>query len=143
VDKLSEYFSNYNSELELETNQEMSYMLKVLPSTLKSELAQVLYKDALFVNNFLKNRDDNFYSKYLEELKSERFNKGDIIAKAGNKLDYVYFIMSGVVQNVTSKRFFEAGQMINHECFIKKTEITQDYIAETDVTAVKYERQIF
>ena len=97
MDKLSEYFSNYNSELELETNQEMSYMLKVLPSTLKSELAQVLYKDALFVNNFLKDRDDNFYSKYLEELKSERFNRGDIIAKAGNKLDYVYFIMSGVV----------------------------------------------
>ena len=33
--------------------------------------------------------------------------------------------------------------MINHECFIKKTNITQDYIAETDVTAVKYDRQTF
>ena len=102
----------------------MSYMLKVLPSTLKSELAQVLYKDALLVNNFLRNRDDNFYAKYLEELKTERFSKGDIIAKSGNKVENVFFIMSGVVQNLNSKRYFESGQMINHECFIKKTGIT-------------------
>ena len=92
------------------------------------------------VNQFLRNRDDNFYAKYLEELKTERFARGDIIAKSGNKVDSVFFIMSGVVQNQTSKRFFESGQMINHECFIKKTGITQDYVAETDVTAVKYDK---
>ena len=36
VDKLTDHFSNYNPEMELETNQEMSYMLKILPSTLKT-----------------------------------------------------------------------------------------------------------
>mmetsp|Transcript_5915 Transcript_5915/g.10087 ORF Transcript_5915/g.10087 Transcript_5915/m.10087 type:complete len:219 (+) Transcript_5915:144-800(+) len=121
----------------------MSYLLKILPSTLKTQLAKFLYNDAIQVNRFLEDRDDNFYSKYLEELKSERFVKGDMIAKSGNRADFVYFIMNGVVHNLTTDRYFEAGQMINHDCIIQKTSITQDYIAESDVSALKYERETF
>jgi len=87
----------------------MSYMLKILPSTLKTQLAKFLYQDAILVNRFLQDRDDNFYSKYLEELKSDRFNRGDTIAKTGNKADFVYFIMNGVVKNISTGRFFESG----------------------------------
>ena len=93
----------------METNQEMSYLLKILPSTLKTQLAIFLYQDAIFVNRFLQDRDDKFYSKYLEELKSQRFVQGDVIAKTGNKPENVYFIMNGVVYNSTTKRYFEAG----------------------------------
>ena len=99
MDKLTNYFANYNADLELETNQEMSYLLKILPSTLKTQLAKFLYQDAITVNRFLQDRDDNFYSKYLEELKSERFVKGDVISKIGNRVENVYFIMNGVVCN--------------------------------------------
>ena len=87
----------------------MSYLLKILPSTLKTQLAIYLYQDAIIVNRFLQKRDDNFYSKYLEELKTQRFAKGDVIAKTGNKAENVYFIMSGIVHNANTNRYFEAG----------------------------------
>ena len=77
----------------------MSYLLKILPSTLKTQLAKFLYQDAIMMNRFLQDRDDNFYSKYLEELKTQRFMKNDVISKAGNKAEYVYFIMNGVIHN--------------------------------------------
>jgi predicted PurR-regulated permease PerM len=53
VEKLTSYFTNYNSDIEYETNQEMSYLLKILPATLKTQLAKFLYQDAIFVNRFL------------------------------------------------------------------------------------------
>jgi hypothetical protein len=109
VDKLVNYFNNYNADLEIETNQEMSYLLKILPSTLKTQLAKFLYQDAIKVHRFLDDRDDNFYSRYLEDLKSDRFVKDDIIAKKGNTPDFVFFIMNGVVHNQTTNRYFEAG----------------------------------
>ena len=132
-----------NAELELETNQEMSYLLKILPSTLKTQLAKFLYQDAILVNRFLQDRDDNFYSKYLEELKQERFVKGDVISKIGNRVENIYFIMNGVVLNKTTNRYLEAGQMINYEYILQKTFITQNTVAETDVSALKYDRETF
>jgi CRP-like cAMP-binding protein len=143
VEKLINYFNNYNADLEIETNQEMSYLLKILPSTLKTQLSKFLYQDAINVNRFLEDRDDNFYSRYLEELKTERFVKGDVIAKKGNRPEFVYFIMNGVVHNKTTNRYFEAGQMINHDFIMLQTPITEEYVAESDVSALKYEREIF
>lgn len=35
--------------------------------------------------------------------------------KGSDNADYdIYFIVNGVVQNLTTKRYFEKGQMINH-----------------------------
>jgi|TARA_B110000285_G_C15076784_1_gene591206 CRP-like cAMP-binding protein len=121
----------------------MSYLLKILPSTLKTQLAKFLYQDAILVNRFLQDRDDNFYSKYLEELKQERFVKGDVISKIGNRVENIYFIMNGVVLNKTTNRYLEAGQMINYEYILQKTFITQNTVAETDVSALKYDRETF
>jgi CRP-like cAMP-binding protein len=121
----------------------MSYLLKILPSTLKTQLAKFLYQDAILVNRFLQDRDDNFYSKYLEELKSERFVKGDVISKIGNRVENIYFIMNGVVLNKTTNRYLEAGQMLNYEYILQKTFITQNLVAETDVSALKYDRETF
>lgn len=95
------------------------------------------------VNRFLNNRDDNFYSKYLEELQSERLSPGDYLTKAGSSADFVYFIMSGVVRNTTSGRYFESGQMINHDCVYKKQPVKYEYIAETEVSLLKYEASTF
>ena len=100
VEKLTNYFTNgHKSELEMETNQEISYLLQLLPSTLKTQLAKFLYMEAIETNRFLQNRDDNFYSKYLEELQSEKFNANDLICKQGSAPEFVYFIMNGVVKN--------------------------------------------
>ena len=109
----------------------MSYLLKILPPTLKVQLAVFLYNDAIQIQRFLQNRDDNFYEMYLEELQSQKFNEGDIISKIGNKPEQVFFIMAGVVYNATTDRYFEAGQMINHDALFQKTLITSDYYAET------------
>lgn len=51
--------------------------------------------------------------------------------------------MNGVVHNQTTDRYFEAGQMINHDCITEKTLITQDCVAETDVSVLKYDRDTF
>jgi hypothetical protein len=56
-------------------------------------------------------------------LKSERYNKGDTIAKAGTKPDCVLFIMNGVVKNLNTGRYFESGQMINHDMVLLKSNI--------------------
>lgn len=116
-----------------------------------------MYQDAILANRFLQERDDNFYNKYLEELKTQRFVKNDVIAKTGNKAECVYFIMHGVVHNQTTDRYLEgggdgtkegryydgAGQMINHDAIFEKTLIMQDCVAETDVSMLKYERETF
>ena len=85
----------------------MSYLLQLLPSTLKTQLAKFLYMEAILTNRFLQNRDDNFYSKYLEELQSEKFNANDIICKQFSQPEYMYFIMSGVVKNTRTNRYFQ------------------------------------
>lgn len=95
------------------------------------------------MNRFLQDRGDNFYSKYLEELKTERFLKDDIITKPGFEPDSVYFIMTGIVLNNMTKRYFESGQMINHDVTYKKELVRDEYIAFTDVAVVKFDKQIF
>lgn len=127
----------------METNQEMSYMLKILPSTLKTQLAKFLYQEAILVNKFLNDRDDNFYSKYLEELKSQRFIIGDYLTRAGEHAVCVYFIMNGVARNLTTSRYFESGQMINHDAVFLKKPIQHDYVAETEMTVLYYDASTF
>ena len=62
--------------MKIEENDEMSYLLKVLPIHLKTDLAKFLFKDAIKIHRFLQDRDDNFYSKYLEELQPKKFSAG-------------------------------------------------------------------
>ena len=143
VDQLRDHFENYNAGEDLETHEEMSYLLKILPSTLKTRLAKFLFQQAIYVNKFLQDRGDGFYSKYLEELKAERFPKDEVIAKPGQEPESVYFIMAGIVQNTTTKRYFESGQMINHDVVYKKELVRDEFIAVTDVAVVKYEAPIF
>jgi hypothetical protein len=75
--------SNTNDE-ELDNNKEVAYLLKILPSTLKTPLIKFMYQDIIDMNPFFQNREDNFYERYLEEVQITRFDKGDVIAKAGN-----------------------------------------------------------
>lgn len=118
----------------------MSYLLKILPITLKTQLAKFLYEDAIKIHRFLQDRDDNFYSKYLEELEADKFKKGDIISREGSDPQYVYFIMNGVVQNQTTNRFFERGQMINQHYIMLKTPVMDHYVAYEDVSVLKFSK---
>ena len=121
----------------------MSHLLKILPVEIKTELSKFFYSQAINVHRFLQNRDDSFYAKYLEELKDEQFNSGEIIVKEGNQADCVYFIMSGVVQNLSTNRYFESGQMINYDLIMKNAEIQHTYKAISEVSLLKYDRVIF
>lgn len=66
---------------------------------MKTKLAKFLFKHAIDLNSFLQNRDDNFYSKYLEELKTEKFKREEFITRKGQEPEWVYFILTGVVIN--------------------------------------------
>jgi len=46
----------------------MAMLLKILPATLKTKLSKFLFNDAILINPFFQNRDDDFYGKFLEEL---------------------------------------------------------------------------
>ena len=83
VEKLTNYFTKHDQELEVETNQEMSYLLKILPSTLKTKLAKFMYYDVINVFKFLQDREDDFYSKFLEELEHKKFSKSDTLSAVG------------------------------------------------------------
>ena len=121
----------------------MSYLLKILPITLKTQLAKFLYQDAIQLHRFLQFREDNFYSKYLEELDPDHFKQGDIISKQGSEPSHVYFIMNGVVHNQTTNRYFERGQMINQQYIMLKTHILDQYVAHTDVSVLKFDKLTF
>lgn len=102
-----------------------------------------MFREIINLNPLLQNRDDHFYSKFLEELKSDRFNKGDFIAKSGQQVEWVFFIVSGVVENTTTNRFYESGQMINHDIVMRKSIIMYDFQADTDVSVLKYSKATF
>lgn len=51
--------------------------------------------------------------------------------------------MIGVVKNTTTGRFFETGQMINHDIVFLKQQVKEDFVAETNVSVLKYEAGCF
>jgi len=51
--------------------------------------------------------------------------------------------MNGVAKNAHSGRFFESGQMINHDCVLNKELIKDNYMAETELSVLKYEVSTF
>ena len=93
----------------------MSYILKVIPDNLKTQIAIYLFRKAIYINKFLQNRDALFYPKYLEELKSMTFVKGEFISIIGRDPEFVILIMDGVIQNMQTNRYYEAGNMVNHD----------------------------
>lgn len=143
MEKLLEFFQNHNTDTHLENNKEMSLILKALPSSLKTHMAKFMYQDAILIHRFLQDRDDAFYSHYLEELQVERFSQSDLIAQAGTQPQFVLFIMNGVVKNNSTGKFYEAGHMINHDSIVRKIDIIHDFVAETEVVVLKYEKQVF
>lgn len=143
LEKLLEFFRNHNTDNQLENNKEMSLILKALPSSLKTHMAKFMYQDAIMIHRFLQDRDDAFYSHFLEELKVDRFTQSDVLAQSGVKAESVFFIMNGVVKNTTTNKFYEAGHVINHDVILKKINIEHDYVAETEVIVLKYEADVF
>ena len=143
MDKLRDYYINLDADLAVERDAEMSYLLKILPNNLKTQLAKFLYEDAINIHRFLQDRDDNFYSRYLEELESEKFIAGDLISKEGYDPSHVYFIMNGVVHNIKTNRYFERGQMLNQAEVMTFSPIAGDLFAKTDVDVLKYDKNTF
>ncbi len=89
----------------------MSYLLRILPTNLKTQLAIFLYKDAIKAIRFLQKRKKSFYETYLDKLKPMRFDKHTVIFEKGSRANEVYLVMSGVVLNESTGRLFKAGTM--------------------------------
>ena len=55
LDQITQYFSKRLDEfdVELEKNEEMTYLMKILPPTLSVRLGLFLYSDAIAVHGFL------------------------------------------------------------------------------------------
>ena len=60
-------------ESETKKNLEIQHLLKILPSTLTHRLGQFIFKGAIKKIPFLQDRELDFYSRYLEELKLKNF----------------------------------------------------------------------
>ena len=125
-------------------NEEMSQLLKILPPTLKTNLAKYLYRDAITMTRLLQDREDNFYSKYLDQLQVKNFFQDDIVASKNRKEENVYFIVGGVVENYDTGRFYESGHMINHDCIFQNQPQYHNYRGFAQVTLTfKYTRDIY
>ena len=71
--------------------------MKLIPDNLKTQIARYLFREAIYLNKFLQNRDDRFYTKYLEELKPMTYDLGEYITRIGNNPESVILIMDGVI----------------------------------------------
>ena len=60
----------------------MSYLIKLLPPSIKSEFVKFMYKETIAIFPFFQNRIPEFYN-YLELLKTDKFFKGSFLAKQG------------------------------------------------------------
>ena len=72
-----------------------------------------------------------------------KFNPGEQITKIGNQVDCVLFIMSGIVLNSTTRRYFESGHILNFEYILLNQDILQDHWAESEVQCLKYDKKTF
>lgn len=72
------------------------------------------------MHKFFQNRDDYFYAKHMEDLVVDKFNSGDLITKAGSPVEFIFFIMSGVVMDEKTGRYLESGHILNHDCLLLK-----------------------
>lgn len=82
VGRLLSYFEQ-NESVANNSNSEMSFLLEVLPASLKIQLNRFLNKTAIENIPFLQNRLDSFYLNYMEKFKPMRFDKDDIIFERG------------------------------------------------------------
>eukprot|EP00347_Sterkiella_histriomuscorum_P004458 403360386 len=141
--KIKFFFKEHESNLDLSNNLEMSYLLRILPTNLKTQLAIFLYKDAINAIKFLQNRKNTFYEQYLDKLKPMRFDRDTVILEQGNRSNEVCLIMSGQVLNQTTGRIMPTGTLFGEGDIIFKRERKDTYIAESEVYIFKYERKIF
>jgi signal-transduction protein with cAMP-binding, CBS, and nucleotidyltransferase domain len=92
-----------------------------------------IYSEPIERIPFLHNREPMFYMQHILKLTPLTFLKDTGIIRRGTKPEEVLFILSGVVENFTTKRFYKVG------AFFGETDILQanvarreNFIASTD-----------
>lgn len=131
IKRITFFFTEHESSLEISNNLEMSYLLRILPTNLKTQLAVFLYKDAIKTIRFLQHRKKSFYEVFLDKLKPMRFDRNMIIFEKGSKANEVCLIMSGVVLNESTGRLFTAGSMFGEQDVYFGRERKDTYKANT------------
>jgi hypothetical protein len=104
VEKLQLYFELNTKSLDKSTSQDMYYLFKLLPATLKINLSKFLNKDAIEVAPFLQDRPDTFILNYLDKFQPMRFEVDDVIFEANSKSREMYINIGGEILNIKTKR---------------------------------------
>ena len=99
LQKIRFFYQERETNIEISNNLEMSYLMRILPTNLKTQLIIFLYKDAIKAIKFLQKRKKIFYEIYLERLKPMRFDKNTVILEKGSRPNEICLIMSGTVLN--------------------------------------------
>jgi len=86
------------------------------------------------VTQFLKNREDSFYTNFMDKLQTKNFFKDEVISLKGRKEEYVYFIVGGIVENYSTGRYYEAGHMLNHDCVFEQVPQKHNFRGFAEVT---------
>ena len=74
IENIKRFYATHNEEESNENKIEIILLLKMIPATLKTQISQYIFREAIYINKFLQYREDKFYSKYLEELNSMYFS---------------------------------------------------------------------
>ena len=69
IRKINFYFTYHDNKLDLSESLDLSFLTKVLPSYLRTQITIFLYKEAIETISFLHKRDTTFYESYLDKLK--------------------------------------------------------------------------
>ena len=94
------------SKLKLIDGLDMTYLLKVLPQSLKAQLILFIERDIISKVKFLQDREPVFYATYLEKPKIIRFFKDSLILEKGSRPNEVCFVLSGVVINTEIHKLY-------------------------------------
>ena len=70
--EIEQFYENKTGDKDFVDN-EMQEILKVLPNSLKLEFSTFIYKHAIQVTQFLKDRESNFYINFLDKLNAKNF----------------------------------------------------------------------
>lgn len=98
----------------IEQNKDIIEIMKVIPSSLSTQIGLVFFKDTIKTFSLLQNRANFFYSKYLVKMQSKGFYQKDFLAKRLREEQQVCFIVQGIAINRTSGRYYKKGHVVNY-----------------------------
>ena len=64
---------------------------------MKSEIAYLLFKDAIELIKIFQDKDRRFYGKYMTKFRAMRIREGTCLARENSAPNEVYFLLAGCI----------------------------------------------